>query len=199
MGEEHATRRRGAALTAAIREATVAELLDHGYAGVSFEGVARRAHTSKPVLYRRYRSRAHLVIDAWAARVPLAIPTRGSGSLRGDLIGVLTAVHERFQHIGIDVFRRVIAEADDELLEAITATTWETATDAITRIHREARERGELDDAPIPERVLLLPIVLLRHELFFQRGGLTNDSIAEMVDQVCLPMLVAASRSADGR
>jgi AcrR family transcriptional regulator len=38
----------------AIRAATRAELADYGYAGVTFEGVARRAQTSKPVLYRRY-------------------------------------------------------------------------------------------------------------------------------------------------
>ncbi len=38
---EHSMRRRGSVLVDAIRAATVAELLEHGYAGVTFEGVAR--------------------------------------------------------------------------------------------------------------------------------------------------------------
>ncbi|WP_141871564.1 TetR/AcrR family transcriptional regulator [Microbacterium saperdae] len=86
-------------MTAAIRAATIAELTEHGYAGVSFEGVARRAQTSKPVLYRRYSSRAHLVVDAWSDRAPLTLPALGSGSLRGDLIGGCEAVSERFQRV----------------------------------------------------------------------------------------------------
>jgi AcrR family transcriptional regulator len=161
---------------------------------VSFEGVARRARTSKPVLYRRYRSRAHLVIDAWSALAPLALPSIGSGSLRDDLVDILSAVSARFQRIDIDAFRRVLAEADDELLEEITAFTWASAKESIDRIHREARGRGELGDAPLDKRVTLLPLVLLRHELFFTRGVLTERAVAELVDQVCLPLLVAASR-----
>ncbi|RZU67066.1 TetR family transcriptional regulator [Microterricola gilva] len=195
MSDERTTRRRGEALTAAIRAATAAELAEHGYAGVSFEGVARRAQTSKPVLYRRYHSRAHLVIDAWAALAPLALPTHGSGSLSGDLRGVLHAIDARFQRVGIDAFRRVIAEADDELLEEITRFTWAAATDTIALILHEARDRGELGPAPIPERVMLLPLVLLRHELFFTRGALTPDAVAEMVDQVCVPLLIATSNT----
>ncbi|HEY5880695.1 MAG TPA: TetR/AcrR family transcriptional regulator [Nakamurella sp.] len=193
MTDERLTRRRGAALTAAIRDATVAELAEYGYAGVSFEGVARRAHTSKPVLYRRYDSRAHLVIDAWTSLAPLVLPARGSGTLRVDLIGVLGAINERFQRVGVDAFRRVIAEADDDLLEQITTFTWTAAKDTIARMLREARDRGDLGDEPIPERVMLLPLVLLRHELFFLRGTLATDVLAEIVDQVCLPLLVYAS------
>lgn len=199
MSEERLTRRRGAELTAAIRDATVAELAEYGYAGVSFEGVARRAHTSKPVLYRRYHLRAHLVIDAWTALAPLELPVRGTGTLRTDLIGVLGAINDRFQRVGVDAFRRVIAEADDDLLEQITTFTWTAAKDTVGRVLREARDRGDLGDEPIPERVLLLPLVLLRHELFFARGALTTDALAEMVDQVCVPLLVLASNAGVAR
>ncbi|HEY5853576.1 MAG TPA: TetR-like C-terminal domain-containing protein [Aldersonia sp.] len=95
--------------------------------------------------------------------------------------------------MGVDAFRRVIAEADDDLLEQITTFTWTAAKDTIARMLREARDRGDLGDEPIPERVMLLPLVLLRHELFFLRGTLATDVLAEIVDQVCLPLLVYAS------
>lgn len=193
MGEARVTRRRGAALVAAIREATLAEVAEHGYAGVSFEGIARRAQTSKPVLYRRYRSRAHMVIDAWSSLAPLALPTEGTGDLRQDLVEVLVAIHTRFRRVGVDAFRRLIAEADDELLEETTTFTASAATSTIARILAEARARGELGDAEIPDRVLMLPLALLRHELFFDRGQPGVEAIREIVDQVCMPTLVAAS------
>ena len=55
-------RRRDEELLGGIRQAVRDELRDHGYPGVTFEGVARRAGTSKPVLYRRFDSRAEMVL-----------------------------------------------------------------------------------------------------------------------------------------
>ena len=48
-----ATRRSGEELREAILDAVLCELFDRGYAGLTFDGVAHRAHTSKPVIYRR--------------------------------------------------------------------------------------------------------------------------------------------------
>src|ERR671937_754114 len=55
------TRRRGAALEAAILDATWTELAAVGYERLSMEGVAARAGTSKAVLYRRWPNRADLL------------------------------------------------------------------------------------------------------------------------------------------
>ena len=57
-------RRRGEALFQAIYDATLAELVASGYAGMAMERVAARARTSKASLYRRWPSRAELVADA---------------------------------------------------------------------------------------------------------------------------------------
>src|SRR4051794_9492285 len=57
-------RRRGDVLTTAIFEATLAELDEVGYAELSMERVAYRARASKGSLYRRWNSRAELVVDA---------------------------------------------------------------------------------------------------------------------------------------
>jgi len=191
MSDERATRRRGAELVAAIREATLAELTEHGYAGVTFEGVGRRAQTSKSVLYRRYSSRPQMIIDAWTSLAPLELPRQSTGFLRDDLVGILLSINVRFQRIGTDAFRRVIAEADDELLETVTSFAWEHAREALEILLNAARSRGELGDAPIDDRAVILPLVLLRHELFFTRGVVDEATIAEMVDQICVPLLTA--------
>ncbi|MFD0478308.1 TetR/AcrR family transcriptional regulator [Nonomuraea thailandensis] len=60
-------RRRQVEVDQAILEAAYGELLDRGYAGVTYDGVARRAETSKPVLYRRYPTRASLIFASSGA------------------------------------------------------------------------------------------------------------------------------------
>ena len=87
-----ATRRRGDALERALLDAAWEELTEAGYANMTMDGVAARARTSKPVLYRRWPTRAQLVIAAVRAHLPEVTPAgiRDTGSLRGDLAAALT-------------------------------------------------------------------------------------------------------------
>ena len=62
--EPGTSRRRGATLEEAILDAAWAELIDHGYAEMTLEAVAKRAGTSRPVLYRRWPSRTKLATAA---------------------------------------------------------------------------------------------------------------------------------------
>ena len=48
----------------AIFAATLALFAEHGYAGVSIEGVAARAGVGKATIYRRYASKAQLVVES---------------------------------------------------------------------------------------------------------------------------------------
>lgn len=68
----------------AVLEATVALLAEMGYADLSVDAIARRAGTSKPAIYRRWPSKAHLVHEAV---FPLGEATElpDTGSLTGDV------------------------------------------------------------------------------------------------------------------
>src|SRR3546814_11202702 len=71
------TRRRGAALEAALLDAAWAELLGGGYSAFTIEGVAVRARTSRPVIARRWSSRGDLALaefKPYLQRSPLPIP-----------------------------------------------------------------------------------------------------------------------------
>jgi len=63
-GQVPRRRRYGAALEEALLDAAWDELGEIGYAGFTVDAVARRAGTSRPVLYRRWPSRARLVLAA---------------------------------------------------------------------------------------------------------------------------------------
>jgi AcrR family transcriptional regulator len=186
----HRTRRRAGELADAIRAATLAELADHGYAGVTYEGVARRVRTSKPVLYRRYRSRVEMVLDAIASRATDEVHI-DTGSLRGDMIALLEKMAARIQRVGIEAYHGIIAEFGDSItdttagLDGLTGQTMRKVLDA-------ARARGEIGPGPLPGRVVLLPVVMLRHDALLGHA-LDPASITDMIDSVYLPLVKAVS------
>lgn len=179
---------------AAIREATRAELAEHGYWAVTFEGVARRARTSKHVLYRRYRSRAHMVLDAvptFSWQPDRTIETR---SLREDLLALLRASVDRAERIGLDTYRAILSEVDDELFHESTIAVSQQFSDAIRAALTCARERGEIGPAPIPEAVVRVPIALLRNELLIERRAVNRTTLIELVDTIFIPLVIAVSQ-----
>ena len=65
------------------------------------ERIAERAGTSRAVIYRRWQSRPELVIAALRRHRPV-VPGRvpDTGTLRGDMLAVLSRVSSRLSAIG---------------------------------------------------------------------------------------------------
>jgi AcrR family transcriptional regulator len=190
-GDSGASRRRGLALEGAILDAAWDVLVEHGYHGFTYEAVAARAGTSRPVLYRRWPQRDDLLLATLAKFwQPIAMPD--TGSLRDDAIGFLrNADADRAGMITlmsvqlVDYFRDTgtsLSDLRDTLLPPGQPTAFET-------IVARAVERGELPDVPRPSRVVNLPLDLLRHDLFMTMRPVSQEAIVEIVDAVWLPLL----------
>lgn len=190
-------RRRDDVLMSAIRTAVRDELTDRGYSGVTFESVARRAKTSKPVLYRRYRSRAEMVIDALAMLQWQPGQPKSTSSLREDLLTQLTSWVEGVHRIGVDTYRNILAEADDELFDALPVHLAPLVDQTIFRALSDARDRGEIGPREIPDRVATTVLALLRNELFFTRNRVDRETVAAILDTVYLPLIDAVSHRSD--
>lgn len=68
-------------IDAAVLRATVELLAESGYPGLLVSAIAERAGTSKPAIYRRWASKAHLVHEAvFPIGAGTAIPDTGSTS-----------------------------------------------------------------------------------------------------------------------
>lgn len=85
------TRRRGKELEHALYDATLAELAAVGYAGLTMEKIAARAHTGKAALYRRWSSKRDLVQAALQYSLPPMSEPRTDRSARENLLVVFTA------------------------------------------------------------------------------------------------------------
>lgn len=182
------TRRRGQALDDAVRAAIRDELREHGYPNLTFEGVAKRAHTSKTVVYRRYPTRAHMCIDAWLLHQATELPIQTTGHLRSDLLRVGQAASTYLQSLGIGTLRSLLAEIEPDLLDQLLHPAAAPAFQALTRIIDAAIERGEIQPGPLPGRVTELPIILIRNELLMN-GPPDEATLIDIIDNVCLPLL----------
>ena len=72
----------------AILAAALEILNSEGYVGLTIEGVAARAGVGRPTIYRRWASKAELVVAALVDTVHIAVPDVDTGSLRRDLVAM---------------------------------------------------------------------------------------------------------------
>jgi AcrR family transcriptional regulator len=186
------TRRRGEQLEQAILDAAWAELSETGYAGLTIEAVAARASTSKPVIYRRWPSRAALVLAAWNHQVPVAMNLPDTGSLRTDLIAMFTQIARRLDSMMSEMIAGVMGEAFRHpevaalLRERLQGSPlYERAQTIVDR----ATTRGELPPTRVPPRVARIPIDLIRNEVMTCAASVPETAITELVDDVYLPLL----------
>jgi AcrR family transcriptional regulator len=188
-----ATRRHGRELVRAIHEAVLAEIAEHGYAGTTYDGVATRAGTSKPVLYRRWSSKADMVLDALLQdSTALTVPA-DTGSLPGDLKAFLRNMRSLMERAGRQTMLSLLAELDRTAGESVRDLLFARGGDVIEPLLERARRRGELGGSPLPPRIAALALDLVRHEVLFA-GSLTEETLDTIVDEIAVPLLTARSR-----
>jgi AcrR family transcriptional regulator len=194
---ETKSRRRGAELEAAILTATWEELREVGYTALTIEAVAKRAGTSKPVIYRRWSNRAALVIAAWASQRPIETRNPDTGTLRTDLLALFTRVARRADSMMSEAIAGVMGEAFRH--PEVTALMRERLdstplSKSIWLIVGRAVDRGELPVVVLPQRALRLPLDLIRAEAMLCGSPIPDETIVAMVDDVYLPLLHGLAR-----
>ena len=192
MTKHTVERRRGKALEDAVLDAAWSELIDGGYAGFTMEAVAARAHTSRPVLYRRWPNRADLAIAAIRhimLKHPVNIPN--TGNVRDDLFALLQQFSEERA-----LFAAFISLQMAEYFSETNTSLADLRTSLLQGDHSQldvvlARgiESSEIDRSKLTPRIASLPADLLRHEVLMTLKPVPKAVIAEFVDDIFLPLV----------
>jgi AcrR family transcriptional regulator len=191
---ERVQRRRGAALEAALLEASWAELVEHGYGGFVMDRVARRASTSRAVLYRRWDDKRALVMETLRHQRSLRgyeIPD--TGSLRGDMLALL----DRVSDFGFDLSRVLAIGMAAYVETGVPIATFREelvrhAGRTMSTVIDRAVARGEVDPADVTPLILNVPMDLVRHHVLMTGELPGRELREEIIDTIFLPLVSGA-------
>ncbi|QES48517.1 TetR family transcriptional regulator [Streptomyces venezuelae] len=148
-------------VTEAIRAAVLAELAAVGFSRMSIEGIARRAGVGKTAVYRRWKSKLHLVLDLIGAFAAEGLPVPATGSLYGDLRALLEVMSHVLRHpVASAVIPDLLVEAarNPEIAEAVRGAVLDGQRRLAEGIVAEAVARGELGAGVDPDHALDLAV-----------------------------------------
>lgn len=180
---------------ALLLQATLAVLAESGYDGLTIDKVAGRVGAGRATVYRRWPTKADLVLDAVrglsGADVGLdSLPD--TGCLRQDLVAMVLPQSEDEQQYRMRILAAVAALSlaeEPRLAEAATAASvgpWITAIEALVQ---RAVDRGEFPTADVATLAQVIPMMCLARAV--TRQPITREFSLNLVDGVLLPALRA--------
>ncbi|CAM5402207.1 HTH-type transcriptional regulator AqdR [Streptomyces avidinii] len=169
-----------------VLEATAALLVENGYGALTIEGVAKRANVAKSTVYRWWKSKPALVMDAYAHETATPTPEPDTGTLAGDL----TAFVADLYRIGRDPVRTkaltgLMAEAQLDPASAEPFRDWAaTRREAVAALLTRAITREELPATTDLDHAADLVLGPFWHRLLISRAPLDPADAAAHVATV---------------
>ncbi len=169
---------RGAKVRIAVLTATLTELTEVGYAGLTIENVARRSGVHKTTIYRRWNDREALVTDAVADLAAATLPLDDTGDIDLDL---RTFARGLVSWLNSTTGRAVLAvlQSDAARLPTVAASRRRFFTGRVAAAEplvRTAVERGQLPGATDPGALLRAVIAPIYLRLLVTAEEVTEDS-----------------------
>lgn len=130
----------------AVLAAAIELVEEFGYQAVTIEGIAARSDVAKSTIYRWWKSKASLVMDAYRTAVEQRMPDPDTGSLSGDLAAFAAALYSVRAHpVRVRTLRGLMAEAQLDPAFAEPFQEWvESRRAVVLTLLTRGVERGEL-------------------------------------------------------
>lgn len=178
---------------AEILDATLGILATAGYDRLTMDGVASAARASKATLYRRWSTKAELVVDALQrAKGAPQVQDPDTGSLRGDLfaLGCDKAGLNDEQTLAVMASIITALHHDAEFSAVFHERFLAPKAALVMRIYERAQRRGEIRaDADLELLSNVLAAVIL-HRFFILRQPVDDETVVKIIDQIVIPAAV---------
>jgi AcrR family transcriptional regulator len=189
------SRRRGEVLERALYEATLAELAEVGYGGLTMEGIAARAHTGKAALYRRWCGKHDLVHAALVFALPPVPELRSGRSARENLLTIFTAHRDilagKTSFPGLLVIQQLLHEPEMRTIFADAVVC--PRLKIVESILEAAIDDGDLDPATVTPLTARVGPALINHHFLLTGEPPNRRELAMVVDTVIPPRAGATS------
>ena len=173
-----------------ILDATVTVVAELGYDRLTMDAVATAAKASKATLYRRWSTKADLVVDAISRAKGCPLPEDvDTGSLRGDLISMSCGDGGFTDEMPMSVIAGLVTalHRDPELQKAFQERFLAPRLDLTRKVYERAVARGEIAaEVDVELLSVTLPAVIVHHAYILGVPP-TDDLILRVIDHVILP------------
>ncbi|MFV1362579.1 TetR/AcrR family transcriptional regulator [Mycolicibacterium elephantis] len=169
---------------------TLQLLQEHGYDRLSLDVVASTARASKATLYRRWPTKAELVLAAFVEGTRQVAVDPDTGTLRGDLLRIGEQIRS---HVSThaSTIRAVLMEISRSAnLAAMLQEQFLAQRKALMRrVLARAVDRGEIEASAITDDLWdLLPGYLIFRSVLTGRAA-SRRTVQHLVDNVIIPSL----------
>lgn len=186
-------RRRGKALENDILTATLDLIGSTKYEDITMDMIAKNAHTNKSVLYRRWESKADIILAALRTQmgnVKLEVPD--TGSIHDDLMALFDQVIDLLEKMNYDYLSGLMMErlggmSIADFFKQLGSNNY--VTHLVQQVMEQGQARGEIDLAAVDEQLLNLPVYLIMDMLFSKGITLNQKRMHWLVDSVMMPVL----------
>jgi AcrR family transcriptional regulator len=167
-------------------------LHENGYDRLTVDEVAARARASKATVYRRWPTKADLVVAAVSHSLRHAVVAPDTGSLRGDLLEMAETITRQATALAGTLTAILIEVRRNPHLSAVVEQHLLHEKRPVTQtILRQAAERGEIHPSRIDTDLWdILPGYLLFRFLVPGRP-VTPETARALVDEILLPGLTS--------
>lgn len=170
---------------AEIFQATVDLLVEHGYDGLTVEGVAARSGVNKTTIYRWYPSKEALLAAAMIESEILELTVADTGSLRGDLIALTEQVLRLLTAPeGGRVARAAIGGLDRPELAVVAKEFCAKRIAKEQAIFDRATARGELTEGADPALVIDLLAGAIWYRVLVRQTPMPDGHTEALVDTI---------------
>lgn len=171
---------------------TLRLLQQEGYDGLTLDAVAATARASKATIYRRWPTKAELVLAAFIEGVDHDAFVPETGLLRNDLLHLGKLICEQMRAHAATI-RAVLVEVsrNPELNDVMQHRFLDLRKTLFKHVLRQAVERGEIKAAAISEDLWdLMPGYLIFRSVWSVRPP-TRRTVEALVDDVIIPSLTS--------
>nr|WP_246080659.1 TetR/AcrR family transcriptional regulator [Nonomuraea mesophila] len=175
---------RSARVRDAVRRATLAELGEHGYAGLTVENVAERSGVHKTTVYRRWGNVAGLISDALDLATDEPWPIPDTGSIEGDLRGIVQLVRSGFDDPELGPVSSAFVAAAMQSPDAARALHefFAARHEQSAEVVRRAVARGELPGHVDVHEVIRVAVAPVYYRLFVAHEPATEQDVDRAAD-----------------
>jgi AcrR family transcriptional regulator len=175
-----------------ILESALDVLAETGYAGMTIDMVAKHAKAGKATIYRRWPSKAELIIDAVSCMGKKNLPSADlpdTGTLRGDLIALIKphTIEEGDRKFQIMAGVLAMISQAPELAEAANTAIIQPRVQANLVLMRRAIDRGEISPECDIHSLSLVTPAMIAHRILILRTPINREFLISLIDSVLLP------------